>query len=133
VNHIGPSAHPLPPTPQSGIHPCHFDRSALTLLSTFAPAKVSAHAAEKSLFDARMSLQPRNSIVTHRQLNCRDFSPPSAFNRPILIIFQSLAVFAYCWQNSSAYLSTTYSLFFARFYHFSHVPSFVFNTLWTLF
>jgi hypothetical protein len=94
---------------------------------------VGPRSGEISLPPKRVSPSPTNSIVPHQLLKWEDLSPESIFKRPIFIIFQSPAAFAHSLQYSSAYLSTTYNLFFAPFYHFSHLQSFVFNILWTLF
>ena|SRR3984957_16467805 len=73
---------------------CHFDRSGPTLFPTFAPAKVSAHAVEKSLFDRpRRPLLP-NATITTQLLKRRKLALCGAVNLPFFNTFQTLASFA---------------------------------------
>jgi hypothetical protein len=74
----------------SANRPCHFDRSGPTLFPTFAPAKVSAHAGEKSLFDRpRRPLLPQCNDST-QLLKCRKFALYGALNLPIFSMFRLL-------------------------------------------
>jgi hypothetical protein len=98
------------PTPHSPNRACHFDRSGPTLFPTFAPAKVSAHAVEKSLFDQRrqplflqigyysVTKMPQTRPIQHPQPAQFQHLPNSCFIRAIPVINDLRTLFERSWS-----------------------------------
>jgi hypothetical protein len=79
-----------------------------------------------------MSLLSAQLTVASQLLKPRDFRPPIAFKRLSFSVFQALAAFAHCWQNSSAYYQQLTASFCALFVAF-RTSNLLFSTLYGLF